>query len=120
MLIVVVRAVVEKLRVDLHEELHGIIHHAVDRPWTRVSNGHETDIINLPVPMSFRVLVQRCKHDRQDRFNVVTNKVAEVLVVPEVQRSFGNLLQVSMKIFSNSQRLDLLGNAGSRLIWPVG
>ncbi len=46
---------------------------------------------DVPVPVSFRVLVKRCEHNGQDSLNVVTDKVAEVLIVPEVERSFCNL-----------------------------
>ena len=30
---VVVGAIIEQLGVDLHEELHGIVDHTVNRPW---------------------------------------------------------------------------------------
>ena len=37
-LVVIVRAVVEELRVDLHKELHSVVHHAVNgpEPWLAV------------------------------------------------------------------------------------
>jgi hypothetical protein len=45
----------------------------------------------LPVPMTFRVFVERCEHDRKDHFDVITDKVAKVLVVPEIECSLGHL-----------------------------
>lgn len=41
--------------------------------------------------MAFRVFVQWGKHDWQNDFDVITNKIAEILIVPEIQRSLGNL-----------------------------
>lgn len=41
--------------------------------------------------MTLGVLIKWRKHDRQDDLNIVANKVAEVLIVPEVQRSLRNL-----------------------------
>ena len=46
---------------------------------------------NTPVPVSLRVLVKRCKHDWQNDVDVITNKVAEVFVVPEIERTFSDL-----------------------------
>jgi hypothetical protein len=45
----------------------------------------------IPIPMAFRILIQWCEHDRQYRFDIVANQVAEVLIVPKVQRTFGDL-----------------------------
>lgn len=45
----------------------------------------------VPVPVTLRVFVQWGEHNGQDDFDVVANKVAEVLVVPEVQCSLGDL-----------------------------
>jgi hypothetical protein len=53
--------------------------------------------------MALRVLVQRSEHDRQDDFNVVANKVAEVFVVPEVKRTFGDLCQKLVCINKSKQ-----------------
>lgn len=44
--------------------------------------------------MTFRVLIEWLKHDWQDDFNVVANEIAEVFVVPEVQCSLRNLLDL--------------------------
>lgn len=41
--------------------------------------------------MAFRVLIERLKHYWQDDFYVVANKIAEILIVPEVKRSFCHL-----------------------------
>lgn len=41
--------------------------------------------------MPLGVLIQRRKHNRKDGLHVVTHKVAEVLVVPEVKGTFGDL-----------------------------
>lgn len=46
---------------------------------------------SLPVPMALGVFVKRCEHDGEDDFHIVANEVAEVLVVPEVQRTLGHL-----------------------------
>jgi len=45
----------------------------------------------LPIPMPLRIFVQRREHDREDDVDIVTDKVAEVLVVPEIKSSLGNL-----------------------------
>jgi len=47
--------------------------------------------MDCSVPVTLRVFVQRGEHNGQDDFDVVANKVAEVLVVPEVQCSLGDL-----------------------------
>lgn len=48
--------------------------------------------------MSLGILVQRRKHDWKDCFHVVAHKVAEVLIVPEVERTLGDLwLYVSVE-----------------------
>jgi len=47
--------------------------------------------VNLPVPVSLGVLIQWSEHDRQDDLDIVTDKVAEILVVPEVEGALGNL-----------------------------
>ena len=41
--------------------------------------------------MPFTVLIQWCEHDGKDDLDIVANEIAEVLVVPEVQRAFGDL-----------------------------
>jgi hypothetical protein len=41
--------------------------------------------------VALRILIQGCEHDRQYRFDIVANQVAEVLIVPEVQGTFGDL-----------------------------
>lgn len=46
---------------------------------------------NSPVPVSLRVLVKGRKHKRENRLHVVAHKITEVLVVPEVQSTFGDL-----------------------------
>lgn len=46
---------------------------------------------DLPIPMAFRVLVERCEHDREDDFNIVADKVAKVFVVPEIESTLCNL-----------------------------
>lgn len=40
--------------------------------------------LNVPVPVTFRVLIEWLKHDWQDDFDIVADEVAEVFVVPEV------------------------------------
>lgn len=46
----------------------------------------------LPVPVCFRVLVQRLEYNRQDLIRVVVNQVDNVLVVPIIQCPLSNLL----------------------------
>lgn len=41
--------------------------------------------------MAFRVLVQWRKHDGKNNVHIVADQVAEVLVVPKVESSLGNL-----------------------------
>lgn len=41
--------------------------------------------------MSFRILVQWRKHYWQYGLNIITDQVAEVFIVPEVECSFGDL-----------------------------
>lgn len=48
---------------------------------------------SLPVPMTFRILVQWRKHNGQYGLNIITDQVAEVFIVPEVECSFGDLTQ---------------------------
>lgn len=50
---------------------------------------------NIPVPVAFRVLIKRCKHDRQNGLDIVADEVTEVLVIPEVQCTFCHLEAVS-------------------------
>jgi hypothetical protein len=45
----------------------------------------------IPVPVALRVLIQRRKHNRQNDVDIVADQIAEVLVVPEVERSLGDL-----------------------------
>ena len=47
-----------------------------------------------PIPVTFRIFVKWGEHDGKDHVNIVTDQVAKVLVVPEVQSTFGNLDQV--------------------------
>jgi Trm5-related predicted tRNA methylase len=41
--------------------------------------------------MSLRVFIQGREHDRENDFYIVTDKIAKVLVVPEVKRALRNL-----------------------------
>ena len=41
--------------------------------------------------MTLRVLIERREHDREDDFDVVTDQVAEIFVVPEIECSLGDL-----------------------------
>jgi hypothetical protein len=41
--------------------------------------------------VALRVLIQRCKHDRKNDIDIVADQVAEVLIVPEIESSLGNL-----------------------------
>ena len=41
--------------------------------------------------MALGVLVQGRKHDRQYGLDIITDEVAEVFIIPEIQCSFGNL-----------------------------
>ena len=44
--------------------------------------------------MPFGVLKQRRKHNRQDRLDVVADKVAEILIIPEVQCALSHLVDI--------------------------
>ena len=89
---VFVGAVVKELGVDFHKQLHGVIDHAVDRPasvsahTSRLQTG-----VHIPIPVALGVLIEGSKHDGENDVNVVADKVAEILVVPEVQGSLGDL-----------------------------
>jgi hypothetical protein len=48
-------------------------------------------MIHLPIPMTLGVLVKRREHDGKDRLHIVTDQVAKIFIVPEVQCAFGNL-----------------------------
>jgi hypothetical protein len=43
--------------------------------------------------MSFRILIEGSKHDWKDSLDIVADKIAKVLIVPEVERTFRNLNQ---------------------------
>jgi hypothetical protein len=45
-----------------------------------------------PIPVAFRVLIQRSEHDRKDCVDVVGDKTTEVFIVPKVERALSNLL----------------------------
>ena len=64
--------------------------------------------------MTFRVLIKWCKHDWQDGLDVVTHEITEVLVVPEVKSSFGNLKVISGCSLGNMEHSP--ENAGLQLI----
>jgi len=53
--------------------------------------------VNLLVPMSLRILIERSEHYGQDHLNIITDKITEIFIVPEVQRAFGDLPRVSQK-----------------------
>ena len=58
-------------------------------------------LVSLPVPVSLRVFVKRFEHDGQDDVHVVTDKVAEVFVVPEVERTLSDERTASVTNCSN-------------------
>lgn len=45
----------------------------------------------LPVPMAFRILVQRREHDREDDFHVIADEIAEIFIVPKVKSPLRHL-----------------------------
>ncbi len=45
----------------------------------------------VPIPMAFRIFVQRGKHDGENNLDIVADEVAEILVVPEVESTLSNL-----------------------------
>lgn len=53
--------------------------------------------------MALRVFVQGSEHDRQDNFNVIADEVAKVFVVPEVERTFGDLCKWLVAIRESKQ-----------------
>jgi len=46
---------------------------------------------DLPVPVTLGVLIQGRKHDRENDVDIVADQIAEVLVIPEIKSSLGNL-----------------------------
>jgi hypothetical protein len=66
----------------------------------------------VPVPMTFRILVERREHYRQDGFDVVADQVAEVFVVPEVERSLGDLALQSAMLQMNLRLQQLTWKCG--------
>jgi hypothetical protein len=48
--------------------------------------------------VSLGVLVKRGKHDREDGFHIIANKVTEVFVVPEVKSTLGDLSSESQVV----------------------
>ena len=94
---VFVRAFVEQLRVHFHEELHRVVDHAVDCPNSSQLENALADIADaIPIPVTLRVLVKRREHDWQDHINIVADQITEVLVVPKVKRSLGDLYVVTI------------------------
>lgn len=91
MLSVVVRAVIKKLGIDLHEKLHSVIDHSMDCPSLCQHCLNYTQIFSLPVPVSFRVLIEWREHDWENNLDVVADEITEVFIVPEVKSSFCNL-----------------------------
>jgi hypothetical protein len=72
---VFMRALIEELWVDLHKHLHSVVHHAVDSS----------------IPMSLGVFVERSEHDRENSFHIITDEIAEIFIVPEIEGTLGNL-----------------------------
>jgi len=76
--------------------------------------------MDVPVPVALGVLVEWCKHDRQNHIDVVANEIAKVLIVPEVESSLGNLRQ-SVTAFEGKEHVVLLtwkcGLATDRASW---
>jgi len=60
----------------------------LDRQLTTIQ--HE-DAGYVPIPMALGIFVEGREHDGEDGLNVVTDKVAKVLVVPEVESALSNL-----------------------------
>jgi hypothetical protein len=50
---------------------------------------------DLPIPVPFGILVKRCKHNGQNSLDIVADKIAEVLIIPEVKCTFRHLEAVS-------------------------
>ncbi|MCV5090294.1 hypothetical protein OFC13_27045, partial [Escherichia coli] len=46
---------------------------------------------HVPIPMSLGVFVERSEHDGENDLDIVAHEIAEVLVVPEIQSSLGDL-----------------------------
>jgi hypothetical protein len=67
--------VLERLAVDVHQELEGVV----------------SEVVNLAVPVTVRVGVERGVNDGKDRVDVLADKVDDVLVVPVVEGAFGDL-----------------------------
>lgn len=56
-----------------------------------LDNDSRANRVDLPVPVILGILVKWSKHYWQYSLNIVSNKVAEILIVPEIQGSFRDL-----------------------------
>jgi len=74
----------------------------MDGTWKNQHGSIRYTRFNLPVPVSFRVLVEWRKHDWQNDINVVADQVAEILVIPEVKCSLGDLAKISISMETRS------------------
>ena len=81
LLLVLLHHFIKEVRVDLHEQLEGIIHHPMNGTAKR-SAKHAAGLHHPPVPMGFRVGVQGREHDGQDDREVVAHQINHILVVP--------------------------------------
>ena len=68
-------ALVEELVIHLHEELDGVVNQSVDGL----------------VPVSLRVVVECREHDRKNDSRVLRYQRHDVVVIPVVERAFGDL-----------------------------
>ena len=68
--------------------------------------------------MTLGILIQRGKHNGEDGLDVVTDKVAEVLVVPEVQGTLSDLKQLVGRI--SQAKGNIPGSEGWQQTWPTG
>lgn len=91
-LLVVVLACLEQFRVDLHEQLERVVHHAVDGArFASAATVRHQSRSHLPVPVCSRVRVQGREDDGENDSDVLAHQVDDVFVVPVIQSPFRDL-----------------------------
>lgn len=62
--------------------------------------------------MTLGILIKRSKHDGENDFDIVTDKVAEVLVVPKVKCSLSDLIIPSASSYIEPKYCGIPENGG--------
>ena len=82
-LLILVHRFIKKIRVDFHEELQGIINHAMNCPaQTFIDYIPRKNTCDLPIPMWFRVGIQCRENNGKNNREIVAHKVDDIFVVP--------------------------------------